>query len=219
MLLTAESFPVLWLIIAHIIYWLILGLTLIHAPWRRLNNEISHVFLGTCVIVLVLWQIKADFPQDVSVHLLGATVLTLMFGVPLALIAMTAVLFGTLLNTGAHWTAFGLNALIGGVLPVLISFGVAELVSRWLPAHVFVYIFCTAFLGAIAAVAAVGLASTVLLIAVGVYGLREAFWQYGSAHLLLMFPEGFINGGTISVLIMERSGWVVSYDEDRYLRK
>lgn len=183
--------------------WLSLSLALIYAPWRRLNNELSYVFLATCVIVLVLWQIKADFPQGVSVHLLGTTVLTLMFGVPLALIAMTAVLFGTLLNTGAGWSEFNLKAVIGGLLPVLISFAIAELVSRWLPAHVFVYIFCTAFLGATAAVAAVGLTSTLLLITAGVYS----------------FSEAFITGGAISILIMERPGWVASYDEKRYLRK
>ena len=217
MLLTAEHFSTVWLAIAFVLYVPVLMAALFRVNRQKLNNELSHVFLGTCVIILVLWQIKADFPQGVSVHLLGATIMTLMFGLPLAIVGMSAVVAGTLLNTDAHWLAFALNALAGGVLPACISFLIAEIIRRSLPLHLFVYIFCTAFLGAMLAVMAVGITSTLLLVAAGVYDLDIAFRQYGFAHLLLIFPEAFITGGTISILIMERPHWVSSYDDASYL--
>jgi uncharacterized membrane protein len=77
----------------------VLLLALTRAPWGRLRDTgFQHVFFGACVAVFFIWQLRVGTVPALSMHFLCLTTLTLMFGVPLAILA-AAILTGAMCIT------------------------------------------------------------------------------------------------------------------------
>lgn len=196
------------------------------APWRLLAGDarspgLANVWLGALVVLALLWSMKAGVKPGLDLHFLGATALTLMFGRQLALLGLTAVLAAVTLNAAlkgvAGWESFALNALIFAVFPVFVAHAVLRGVERWLPAHIFVFIFGAAFFGAgLTALATGGLAS-LLLWAAGIYPAELLLNDYLPYLLMLGFAEGWLNGGAIALMVVYYPRWVASFDDRRYL--
>jgi len=176
----------------------------------------QHVFLGASVLLMFLWTIRGGLAPGLGVHLLGATVLTLMFGWRLALLAMALALAGTAVYGLVGWTTLGVNGLVGTVVPVAVSQALLRLVERHLPAHLFIYIFLCGFLGAGLAMAASVLAEAALLAAVG--AAPDLLSVSNLPYLpLLMLPEAFLNGTLVTALVGMRPRWIWTFDDGRYL--
>ncbi|NIR31253.1 MAG: hypothetical protein GWN84_18465 [Gammaproteobacteria bacterium] len=196
----------------HLIFWSIVGLTLWRArhTWATLRHP--HVLFGGCVAVLILWQIKGAVPPAPPVHLLGATLLTLVCGWRFALVGLCAVLAGHTLNGAAGWASFGVNGLMSVALPVFVSFWLAHLVRRRLPANLFVYVFIAGFAGAAAAMGVVGLASGALLAGASPLDWSAVVHGHLTSYLLLLFPEAFLTGMVLTLLVVFYPDWVATYD-------
>lgn len=208
-----------WLWPGHGLYAVLILSALFTAPWQRLRDAARlHVFLGTCVALMVLWNIKAGVSPGLNFHFLGATLLTLMFGWPLALIAVSVVLLAVTLYGMGGWQAFSMNALLMGALPAGVSFAVWRLADRRLPHNLFIYIFVSGFFGAALSMAATGLASTLLHALSGAYDLDHLLSQYLPYYLLMVFPEAIITGTFIALLAVYRPQWLATYDQHSYLR-
>ncbi len=211
--------PATWLWLGHLIYWPLLLHALRVAPWYHLrDSESLHVLLGAVVAVLLIWTMQAGFAQGMSLHLLGATLLTLMFEWRFAFLCMSLVVLGSTLNGGGGWVAFPVNALLLGAVPVLVSHVVYRFADRKLPNHFFVYIFLCAFFGAAIAMGSVGLASSALLHLAGVYTFEYINYNYLRYFPLLMFPEAFITGMIMTLLVVYYPRWVSTFDDARYLK-
>lgn len=211
--------PVSWLWAGHVLYGTVLAVAAARAPWSRFrDNELQHVFLGACVVLLLLWSIRAGITPGLGFHFLGATVFTLMFGWQLAVIGLSLVLAGVTFHNAADWLALPLNALATVVVPVMVSHGVYRLVDRYLPNHFFVYIFLCAFLGAGVALAANAGAWIWLLTASGVYPMKHVAYEYLPFLPLIVLPEAVLNGMIATALVGLRPRWVVTFDDDRYLK-
>jgi uncharacterized membrane protein len=190
------------------------------APWQRLADSTQlNVFLGTVVSLVVLWSIHTGVRPGLSFHLLGATACTLMFGPRFALIAMTLVMIGAAASGSLHWWSLPLNLLIMGAVPVGVSAAILFAVERWLPAHLFVYIFAVAFFGAAAAMLATGVVATLLLVAGGVYPFEYLQTEYLPWFILLAWAEAFTTGAAITLMVVYRPQWVATFDDARYLRR
>ena len=199
------------------------GLVLIsaarRAPWARLREgEMQHVFFGAAVVLLFLWTIRGSVVPGLGVHFLGATVLTLMFGWRLALVAMALALAGAGAYGLSRWELVGLNGLLATVLPVGVSHGVLRAVERWLPPHLFIYIFLAGFFGAALAMAASVTAQVVLLVLADGHGSMTLTGAYLPFLPLLMLPEAFLNGALVTALVGMRPRWIWTFDDTRYLR-
>jgi uncharacterized membrane protein len=211
--------PVTWLWIAAVIYVLTLLWCVRRADWARLKESYQlHVYLGTCVTLLVLWTIRTSILPGLEYHYLGATLLTLMFGVPLAGVGMSLVLLGGVLNGAADWQSYPLNALVMGFVPIAVSHAVRRAVERWLPPNFFVYVFVCAYFGAAAALLGMGLAACGLLWLGDVYSLAQLADIYFPLVPLLVVPEAFITGILIALMVVFRPEWVASFDDKRYLQ-
>ncbi len=211
--------PAVWLWLGHLIYWPLLLHALRVAPWYHLRDKESlHVLLGAIVAVLLIWTMQAGFAQGMNLHLLGATLLTLMFGWRFAFLCMSLVVLGSTMNGGGGWVAFPVNALLLGALPVLVSHVVYRFADRKLPNHFFVYIFLCAFFGAAIAMGSVGLLSSALLHLSGVYSFEYINYNYLRYFPLLMFPEAFITGMIMTLLVVYYPRWVSTFDDARYLK-
>ena len=114
-----------WLWFGHGLYGLLLLAAVLRAPWKKLlDSSQLNVYLGTCVGLMVLWTIKAGITPGLNFHILGATLLTLMFGWPLAIVAGGVVLMAVTIDGMSGWQAFSVNALLMTGLPVGVTWGV-----------------------------------------------------------------------------------------------
>ncbi len=211
--------PIGWLWLAHGLYAVVLLAAISLAPWRRLyESQLLNVLPGICVGLLMVWALKAGVAPGLNFHLLGATLLTLMFGWQLAIVGMSATLLGVTLNGMSGWQTFSINALLMGVLPVLLSQIVLVYGKRLLPRHFFVYVFVNAFFGAALAMAATGLASTIVLALSHAYSWDRLSTQYLPFYLLMIFPEGILTGTLIAMFVVYRPQWVGTFSDEQYLR-
>jgi uncharacterized membrane protein len=192
----------------------------VRAPWQRLaDNTQSNVWLGTIVVLTLLWSIKAGVLPGLNLHLLGAMVFTLEFGPWLAFLGLSLVLSGITLNGGAGWESFGLNALLMAGLPVLLAQGIYRFNQKRLSKNPFVYIFANGFFGSALTILGTGLAATLLLAAGGAYPLDKLLEEYLPYFLLLGFSEAWLAGMVVTILVVYRPQWIATFDDAIYLAK
>lgn len=210
--------PDSWHWIAAVLYVLVLVPTLLTTPWKRFQRpETVHVFLGSCVGLLLMWHITTTQFPGLNYHYIGATLLTLMFGWQLALLAFSLVFLGMMLNGTSDWQSLPMNILVMGLIPIMVSQVIYRLVDGKLPNHFFIYVFLNAFFGAgIALVAMIGVASGILILG-EVYSFAQLAHDYYPFIPLMVFPEGFITGMLISIMVAMAPTWVSTFDDLRYL--
>jgi uncharacterized membrane protein len=192
------------------------------APWKRLgDNSQMHVWMGTIVVLAVVWSLKAGAKPGLHLHLLGATAFTLMFGRQLALLGLSVVLAAVTFNAGLKgiegWQVLALNALALIVVPVFVAHAVLRFVERWLPPNIFIYFFVAAFFGGAVAVVASGLFSGLLFWGAGIYSIDLLLSDYLLFYILLGFAEAWLNGAAITLMVVYTPRWVGSFDDRRYL--
>jgi uncharacterized membrane protein len=208
---------VLWF--AYFVWLLVLLQALRAAPWKPFlaSAKLQHVFLGASVALVLMWTFEVGVRPALGFHLLGATVYTLMFGWSLGVIGASLAAVAVTVTSG-DWAALALNALLLGVLPVSTSYGVYLLVHRYLPHHLFIYIFLCAFFNAMLAAGMAVLALVILLTAADVYPFARISAEYLPFVPLYLFPEGLLNGMMTTALIGLRPDWLKTYDDETYLK-
>jgi len=156
--LTESLLPADLLYLAYFAWMLVLVQAVRKAPWRSFlaRSTLQHVFLGASAALflmwifeagILMWIFEAGIRPALGFHFLGVTVYTLMFGWAMAVIGVSLVAAGVALTSG-EGSALAINALLLGILPVSISYGIYCLVYRYLPRHLFIYIFLCAFFNA-----------------------------------------------------------------------
>jgi len=188
-------------------------------PVRNLlaNKPSQHVYFGAMVILLLLWGIKAGVSPGLGFHHLGATLFTLMFGWPLAIFGLTTIMFASVVMQHDELISLGVNGCLSIVVPVLSSYAVLKLTQKYLADNFFIYIFVVAFFGAGVAVAASRLSSILLLSVVAAYPDAKLIEESLQYLPLFMFPEAFITGMLISVFVVYKPEWVITFDDERYI--
>ncbi|TDX30914.1 putative membrane protein [Modicisalibacter xianhensis] len=189
-------------------------------PWRRLETDrpLQHRLLGATLCVALLWQLRAQAVDWLSLHLMLTVLLTLVFTAPLALLANGLVNVAMIVLGKVAWPLLGVNLLVTGVVPALVTVGIWRLVDRRLPDNLFVYLFVCGFFGAALATLASGLCAVglVLLGATNPEVLRLVH-DYALFLPLLMPSEAFITGMLLSLLLVYHPHWVLTFDSHRYI--
>ena len=185
--------------------------------WRMLADPADlNIFLGACVAVLGLWRIKGGIEPGLNFHLLGATLLTLMFRPLLAMVAVALISAGAALWNG-QYAAFAANWLIMGALPVGVTWAIHRLVVRWLPPNIFVYLFLNAFAGGAISMIAVGVASTLFFFSAGLYPIDHLLTEYLPFYILMGWSEAFISGMLVTLMVVWKPQWIATFSDERYL--
>lgn len=194
-----------WAWIAWLPYAALVVLAARRARWRvLLDSERLNAFLAMIVALVLLWQLQAGVKPGLSLHLLGATVLTLCFGWELAFLGLSLALLGVSLNGAAGWQVFAVNGLLMAGVGVAVSRAVHRLVDRLLPDHLFVYIFCKGFFASALTVIAVGIACCLLLSLADVYDGEYLRGEYLPYFVLLGFSEAWLSGMFITLFAVYR---------------
>ncbi|NPA72968.1 MAG: hypothetical protein GXO35_09090 [Gammaproteobacteria bacterium] len=199
-----------WLLFAPMFIWSVMT-----APWHKVAGDsgAQHVLLAATAVVFFTWQLAAGLGSGISFHFLLMTLATLMFGVRFTVLAMTLALLGVTFESDLGWSVFGLNALLMGLLPIVITHLLLLFSRRYLEPNFFVYVFFNAFLaGAVGVVASLGLGAWVMWVSESqtLATLKEVFIPFIP---LMSTPEGFLNGMLIAVLILFKPNWVSSFKE------
>ena len=207
-----------WYWAAWVVWLLFFARSLLKAPWARLKDgELLNVWLGMIVLLTLVWSMKAGVKPGLALHLLGATVFTLSFGPHLAFIGLSLVTLGITLNGAAGGFAYALNALLLAGVGVVFSQRLYRLFSLWLPKHFFVYIFVNGFFGAALTTMGVGVVSTCFLAMAGAYEWEYLSGEYLPYFLLLAFSEAWLSGMVMTLFVVYRPNWVLTFDDSRYL--
>jgi uncharacterized membrane protein len=188
------------------------------APWRRLMvREQSNVFFGALVALLVLWALRTEVADGLVFHLSAITTLTLMFGWSLAIIGGLVVFVGTVLTGQAQWLDIPVSFLVEILMPVTFTQAALVVVRSALPKHFFIYVFINAFLvGGLAGMFS-GYVAALLLMGAGAYAWPEMQATFLPFFPLMFFPEAFLNGWAMTLLVVFRPHWVSSFRDEEYL--
>jgi uncharacterized membrane protein len=210
--------PEPWSWAAYCLYLPLLLWAILRAPWWRLRTaEGQHLFFGACALVLVLWSVRAGIVPGQSYHLLGASLLTLIFGWELALIILSLALLGITSHGDAGWFVFPVNALLMGALPVWLSYRIFLVVDKRLP-NFFAYVLGCGFFGAGFALGVTLMGSVLLLAWASPTNSFQRMAHDSLALLpLLMIPEGFLNGSLTAILVGFKPHWVRTFRDERYI--
>lgn len=215
----AQLFPngLLWP--ANVVLFFVCAIAVWRAPLARLSgNEFSHVYFAACVVLLVFWNTGVGVLPALNFHLLGVTAVTLMFGWAFAVLAVLAVAAGTLINQGGDWVSLGLNVLVTGCVPVLLTESLLRLAQRRLPHNFFVYVYINGFLAGGLSTVAASLVGAMLVVAVDVGNAQWLGYQLLPYLPLVFFSEAFLNGMIMTGMVALRPGWVASFDDNLYIK-
>ncbi|WP_026289796.1 energy-coupling factor ABC transporter permease [Thioalkalivibrio sulfidiphilus] len=219
MLFDAQLFTTGTLLSSGLLFAFAMWRALAGAPWWQLYQPGRlHLFLASVLGIAVLWSLSAGISPGLSLHYLGVTTLTLMFGWQFTLLAVALALVLVALFTAQDWASLPLAFLLSGLVPVLVSHGLLRLVERLLPPHPFIYLYVCAFAGAALAILASMLAVGGLLSFLGIYDLEKITGEYLIYLPLLVLPEAILNGTLVTAMVMLKPEWLCTWSDERYIR-
>jgi uncharacterized membrane protein len=205
-----------WLLFLGSLFWAIKT-----APWHKIEGDkgAQHVLLAALVVVFFVWQLSASLGEGLTFHFLLMTVLTLMFSPQFALIGMSLALMGATFESDLGWLSFGLNGVVMGVLPIMITALMLMASHRFLDKNFFVYLLFNAFLAAaLGVVVSLSVGGWVLWVSEA-HSLDVLKQSYLPLIPLMAVPEGFVNGVLMLAIILLKPQWVSSFRDQDYFKK
>ncbi|MCC2604553.1 energy-coupling factor ABC transporter permease [Planctobacterium marinum] len=206
-------------VIALVAWLALLVFTLKNVNISRLISErkVQHFVFGSAACLFTLWWFRTGIYDGLNVHFLWLTACVLLLGLRWALISSSLALLGLTLVGLEKWSMLGVNGLLSVVAPLTLSYAIYSLAFHRLPKHFFIYVFVCGFFA--------GLASLVLKM-----GLLGGYYSLAGVHSwdivqdnylilipLLLFPEGLLNGMTMTLLIIYKPHWVYTFHDKFYI--
>lgn len=218
--LTAGLLPAEWLTALWLLWLLTLLPLLAPGAWRPLRDlRCLNLWCAAIAIVFTLWSIRSGIKPGLGMHLLGATVLMLMFGPRLAQLALYAVTAVAAFAGMGDAGAYPANALLAGAVPVWVSWALLGAVKRWLPRQIFVFILAGGFFNGGLAMAASVVMAAGLHAAAGSYAPAYLAEYYLPYALLLAWGEAFMTGMLVALMVAYYPQWIPLFDDRAYLAR
>lgn len=185
-------------------------------PALRKDNALQHSFFGAAVVLGFFWQLRAGISPGLAIHIFGITVITLMLGWALAVLAGLLALVITVITGREPLIMFAANGLITVMVPAIVSHGIMLWERRRDFRNFFAYIFFCGFFGAGISVAAAGTVMCLMLWTSGVYTFDQLVHEYIRYLPLFMIPEGFVNGTFVTGLMVFHPDRLTTLNQRRY---
>lgn len=204
-----------------VLYAVVLGLLARQLPLVEFmrDKRRQHLVFGATASVFFLWIFRAGIFAGLDVHFLWLTALTLTLGFRWAVFAATGALIGVTLIGKESWPMLGVNGLFGVLVPIAVSYLIYMLSFHKMARHFFVYIFvCAFFPGAVMIALKMALLGSYYALD-GIYSWDVVKDNYLVLIPLLLFPEGLLNGMTMTLLIIYRPHWVHTFHDKFYIDK
>ncbi|BCA92065.1 MULTISPECIES: energy-coupling factor ABC transporter permease [Halomonadaceae] len=204
-----------WLLSLGVIVW-----CLCLRPWRPLleDTALQHRWMAATLAIMLMWQLRAQAVDWLTLHLVFTVLMTLVFKMPLALISNVMINVAMVAIGRNDWSLMGANMLVTGIVPATVTGFVWRIVDRRLPDNLMVFLFACGFFGTALATLGGGLSAVALIIVAGtdpeaVYLAQE----YARFLPLLMPSEAFITGMLLSILLVYHPSWVATFNDHRYI--
>ena len=204
-----------WLLSLGVIVW-----CLCLRPWRPLleDTALQHRWMAATLAIMLMWQLRAQAVDWLTLHLVFTVLMTLVFKMPLALISNVMINVAMVAIGRNDWSLMGANVLVTGIVPAIVTGFVWRIVDRRLPDNLMVFLFACGFFGTALATLGGGLSAVALIIVAGtdpeaVYLAQE----YARFLPLLMPSEAFITGMLLSILLVYHPSWVATFNDHRYI--
>ncbi|HSG04493.1 MAG TPA: energy-coupling factor ABC transporter permease [Marinobacterium sp.] len=209
----------IWQISAALLVGIVLLLAARRIPLSALRSEprLQHLLYASTILLMLTWSFRAGLSEGLSIHFLGMTTLTLMFGWDLALLAGSVAMVLLTLIGIESWQILPLNLLTQVLVPATVCMLILGEVEKRLPANFFIYLFIVAFLGGGVTVASSGLSLAAVLGLAGVHEWGKIYTEYVRYLPLIMFPEGLINGILMTAMMVFHPDWIRTFDARRYI--
>lgn len=220
-MLSASLLTTTQIILSLLLYGGTLLWALARISWVELvaDSRRQHLFYGSIFALFVLWLLRKEFDNGLTFHFLGLTVVTLMLDWPLALVAGTLAQLAMVALGLDDAVALGANGLLRILIPVLVTVAASRFLERFKPSNLFLYIFISGFFAASFAAVGTMLTGMGLLAWSGQLTPPGSLVELVGYMIMVMFPEGFINGMGVAALVVFHPEWVETFDTDRYLQE
>jgi uncharacterized membrane protein len=187
-------------------------------PWRMLPPQgPPWAWIITWAVLPLLWSADQLVRAPAAQPLSGASLLVLLSGWPLAVPALAAAAAAAALF-GALPPDLALQRLVWlGFVPATLALGLGAAVRRWLPHHLFVYIFARGFFGTLLATAAAGW--LVLWFKGTGAGTGFSAGDLLIGRWLAAWGEAIVTGMLVSIFVAYRPQWLATYSDALYLPK
>jgi uncharacterized membrane protein len=205
--------------ISLLVYAIGLIYVITKTDYKRIIKERKwqHIVFGSTVAVLFLWSFRISIYDGLVIHFLWLTTLTLVLGFRWAVLVASTVLIIMTIIGNEQWDMLGVNGLIGVFLPILITYGIFAFSFHRIPRHLFVYIFLCAFFPGAITIGVKMLALGGYYFVEGVYTWDIIQYNYINMTLLMIFPEAFFNGFSITCLVIYKPDLVHTFHDKFYI--
>jgi len=219
MIFTPDIFP-LWLSLLTSVFAALGFLAaVIKAPWKLVlnKNERQHLIFATSILLGVFSLIRVEALEFLTFHPLIMPAITLMIGWHFSILAAALAQLVLLVMGVDQWGMLGMNFLVTAIIPATVSYGVLKASQRITLQNIFVFLLGVGFLGA--ALSSIIVATTTLIfLFIADYDLSIAqVAKEAPLLLLLIFPEGFLNGTIVTAVTVFKPHLMMTFNEDFYL--
>jgi len=218
--IVAAEFVPGWLsVFLGLVMLMIVAAAALTAPWSALRSasQRQHLLLGGLVAVLLLWLLTFQVVEGVWMHLLGVTSLTLIVGWRFAVLGTTLVLAVYLWFQKLPPMTAPLAWLFSVLVPATTTRCLAYLLRRHGFRNLFVYLLGAGFGGGVLTVLVLALLALPVFALMGRHEWVALSLENWVFVLLVMFPEGFINGMLVTAFTVFYPDLVKTFDSDFYL--
>ena len=198
---------------------LVLVVAIAKAPWAQLwaSGERLHAFALGVVGLSLFWLLKVEIAGMLTLHPLLIMTAVVVFGWELGVIlgAMALLLNGAFQGVPIQASIMPLAFNI--IVPAIVAQAVLAFIARLSFKNLFVFMLGGGFFGAMVTVQAMAASQWLYIAALGPEPLQVIASDHYYLSLLMMFPEGFINGALITLMTVLSPHLVKTYDDHRYL--
>ena len=172
------------------------------APWRQLfgHSYRQHAFLAAVVCLALLWQLQVNILNVMTLHPLLIMSVVMVFGGALGLWVGALALLVGLLFRAQPLPMLAVHFCLGVLVPVLAACLVLQLIDRLPVKNLFVYMLGGGFVGGMLSLQAMAAVSWLYVWLLGPEPLKLIVSDHYYLTLMLIFPEGFLNGSLMSAL-------------------
>ena len=207
----------LW--VGNLLFFIVLVQAMKRLDWRDLfgNTTRTNALIALMFCTPVFWHLNAGIKPGFNFHLIGATLFLLMFGWPVALIALTLIMTGTWLYMGMDLSSLGINGLMMLTVPMLFAEALLRFSQRKLPKNFFVFVLLNGFACAGLATIMMICATTIVLLGLSHYTWPEIQYHYFIPAPIIVFAESFATGAFITAFTVSQPEAVKNFSVDDYL--